>query len=418
MLRLMVEGVAATVGNDAGPPAVERVRRVTASPWRGTGVEFRVWSDGGEVAASVTAQEDGTFGPPLDVPARYRPALGAENLFDVGERKTYRVIWARRDTGAGPVEIVLAHPSSYEQRRLNEVALSLALSTAIVVLVGSIAAGLGLRRVFAPVEELARDALSPPESRAPTMALARLPRELEPLLDAARRATAAADAALERQRRFSADAAHELRTPLAVIKSTLELAGAPGREAQRCRAGIAEALEDVRRMERLIEGLFLLAQIEDAAAQLPDRRRLRLDELLCRVIDRAREGGAAIEGLALATAEVEGSETLLERLFANVVENAIKYGASAGTIRVELALGAGTCEASVEDGAGAVPPHVLERLFDRFYRAPGASDSEQPGTGLGLAIALAIARRHGGDIAVQVVPGRRTRVAVRLPLAP
>jgi signal transduction histidine kinase len=200
--------------------------------------------------------------------------------------------------------------------------------------------------------------------------------------------------ALNRQREFAADASHELRTPLAITRAAVSAARL-GREDP---AAVDHALDDidagVDRMASLVDDLLLLARADAEAVELA------IDDtdlgLAAAEAAEALEPLAATRGIRIALdvrpAPVRGDERRLRQLAGILIDNAIRHSPDGGQIGVSVREGA---ELVVEDEGPGIPPEHAERVFERFWRAPG---SPSGGTGLGLAIARWIAERHGGTI--------------------
>jgi signal transduction histidine kinase len=206
-----------------------------------------------------------------------------------------------------------------------------------------------------------------------------------------------------RERRFSADAAHELRTPLARIASVAQAAyGRSDLADDALRSIAANALE----ASTLIGDLLLLSRVEalPEAAREPVDVRALVAATVAKRLDPASTVAVTID--AAPDVFVLGDAALLTRLFGNVLENAGRYARSAIVVRIAAGNGRGTVAVS-DDGPG-VPEAFRERLFERFSRGP-----ESTGSGLGLSLALWIARAHGGDL--RWLGG--SRFEVTLPLA-
>ena len=218
-----------------------------------------------------------------------------------------------------------------------------------------------------------------------------------------------------RERRFIADAAHELRTPLAALRvnvEALQRQGAAPAQGELL-AGIVRASE---RATRLVGQLLLLMRSDAAGAEAA--RPIALDVL---VQDRlaALSRLADVRGVELALeaeggAVVRGQEGALVSLVDNVIDNAIKYSPPGGTVSVTLARADGVVRLCVSDSGPGVPEALRERVFERFFRAP---DQVQQGSGLGLAIARAVADAHGGDIGIRAAPGGGCLICASLPAA-
>ena len=245
-----------------------------------------------------------------------------------------------------------------------------------------------------------------------------LPDEVRPLVHELNLLFGRVQTAFDAQQNFVADAAHELRTPLAALRlqaQSLDRADSP--EARKVAVGRLTA--GIDRATRLVEQLLVLARQEASAANGATTRPVDLAELARRTVgDLAGLAGAKEIDLGLQHADavtVDGQPDALHILLRNLVENAVKYTPSGGTVDIAVHLEKDAAVVSVEDSGPGIPPDERERVFDRFYRVAG---SEAAGSGLGLAIIKAIAERHGARLHLDQ-SGRLGGLAatVRFPLA-
>jgi two-component system OmpR family sensor kinase len=231
-----------------------------------------------------------------------------------------------------------------------------------------------------------------------------LPDEVRPLVQELNLLFGRVKTAFDAQQTFVADAAHELRTPLAALRlqaQSLDRAESP--EARKL--AVSRLTAGIDRATRLVEQLLVLARQEATAAGGAATRPVDLAELARRTVaDLA--GVAAAKGVDVGVqqadaAQVEGQPDALQILLRNLVDNAIKYTPSGGTadisVKNEVVEGAAQVTVTVEDSGPGIPAEERERVFDRFYRVAG---SEAAGSGLGLAIIKAIAERHGASLAL------------------
>lgn len=219
----------------------------------------------------------------------------------------------------------------------------------------------------------------------------------------------------QRERQFTSDASHELRTPVAVISACAEeLAEEPLSEDGR------ETLEAVQkesqRMNKIISQLLVLTRGYEGRYHL-DKERLPLREAVGSVLEEMKELAAA-QGISLFNQVPEGMEvwadqSLLTQLLINLVGNAVKYGKQGGWVIIRAAQEKGSCVLTVSDNGIGMSPEELEHIFERFYRADKARD--RSGSGLGLSIAQWIVHLHGGEITAQSQPGKGSQFTVALP---
>ncbi len=279
-------------------------------------------------------------------------------------------------------------------------------------------------RLLAPVErvrgQLARrqaDDLSPVSD-------AELPDEVQPLVRELNLLFARVQNAFEAQQHFVADAAHELRSPLAALKLQVQgLRRAPDEEA-RTRA-VARLEAGIDRATRLVEQLLVLARQEASAAagaptaavDLSEVVRLALADAAPAAQARGIDLGLVAEGGSPVPA-VAGQAEALRILVRNLLDNAVKYTPEGGTVDVALRAHAAGVEFSVEDSGPGIPEAERARVLDRFYRAAQAAQGAA-GSGLGLAIVQSIARLHGAALVLEPsLRLRGLRVALTFPLAP
>jgi two-component system OmpR family sensor kinase len=227
-----------------------------------------------------------------------------------------------------------------------------------------------------------------------------LPDEVRPLVQELNLLFGRVRTAFDAQQHFVADAAHELRTPLAALKlqvQSLERSDSPDAK----RVAVARLTAGIERATRLVEQLLVLARQEASAAGGAPRQQVDIAGAARRAVAELASVAAAKQidiGLQRAdSAEVEGQPDALMILLRNLVDNAIKYTPEGGTVDVSVVAEAGSVTVTVEDSGPGIPPAERERVFDRFYRVPG---SDVKGSGLGLAIIKSIAERHGATLAL------------------
>ena len=222
-------------------------------------------------------------------------------------------------------------------------------------------------------------------------------------------------------RRFTADASHELKTPLTVLRAGVERAITTPGVPQETLVTLEETLQEIKRMTELVDALLTLARADEGIAPL---HREPVD--LRAIVEEARETGELLAEEAGVQMEVATpSEPLvvpvdasrIRQLILNLVTNAVKYTPSGGSVRLRLGPSDGRVTLTVADTGIGIAPGDLPHIFDRFWRADSARTrtGERPGAGLGLAICKWIAEAHGGTIDVQSRPGRGTTFTVTLP---
>jgi signal transduction histidine kinase len=220
---------------------------------------------------------------------------------------------------------------------------------------------------------------------------------------------------LDSQRRFVADASHELRTPITAIRTNVEfLSRVPDARQEDRSAALHDVLTEMRRMESLVGDLLALARLEAATRSAP-RRIFRLDHLVADIHrDAVRHACDAVEVRLgpMPEAWVVGDRDDLRRAIWNVADNALKY-TRAGWVQLSLAVHDGKAEVRVADSGIGIEDEHLDRLFDRFWRAPSVRG--MAGSGLGLAIVKWVAELHGGSVSVSSQLGRGSVVTLELP---
>jgi signal transduction histidine kinase len=222
-------------------------------------------------------------------------------------------------------------------------------------------------------------------------------------------------------RRFTADASHELKTPLMVLRSGVERAMTNPGTPTEALASLEEVLEEIHRMSEMVENLLTLARADEGGARLAvetcDLRELASEASETAGILGEAPGIAVRTELPGAPVEIAVDRSRIRQLLLNLVTNAIKYTPSGGKVSIGLVDQGDTVALIVGDNGIGIPAADLPHIFDRFYRADPARSrtGERPGAGLGLAITKWIAEAHGGTITVQSRPGRGTAFTVTLP---
>ena len=261
---------------------------------------------------------------------------------------------------------------------------------AILIPVTALLLWLALWLTLRPMERLVQAIAAQDEHSLEQLPLQKVPAELEPLVSSMNGLLARLKEAFAAQQRFVQDAAHELRTPLTALKLQVEnlRPGLDGDKAARLESGI-------ERMQRLVEQLLRLARQEAAAPDMGDTSADLVEVLRQSIGDLVPLAEARRIDLGLTAAEpaeVRADARDLRSVFDNLLENALRYTPAGGRVDVSLQQVAGGPQVEVLDTGPGIPPELLERVFDRFYRVLGTGTQ---GSGLGLAIARGAAGRAG-----------------------
>lgn len=317
-----------------------------------------------------------------------------------GERDWNGVAWRLLLLAREDYRVIVGHDHAARYRA----AAALALALVWPILVGLPVMGAllwwGIGRALGPVGRVAREVAGlRPEQPVPVGAGAALPEEVAPLVAAINDLTARVARALDKERRFTADAAHELRTPLAALKVQAQLAQRAQGGDTRERA-LEQVLAAADRMARLVEQLLVLARVDPESGRQPFEAvdLARLAEALC--AERAPTAlarGYSLE-LAATPARARGWGPWLEILLGNLVDNALRHTPPGSRIVVSTGADSARAWLAVRDDGPGIPPDQREALLGRFARGP---DAAEDGCGLGLSIVERIAEAHGARLALE-----------------
>jgi signal transduction histidine kinase len=271
---------------------------------------------------------------------------------------------------------------------------------------------------LAPLRLLARDVATRAPDRLDPLPLEALPAEVKPLVARLNGLFANIMRSLENERRFTADAAHELRTPLAALKAQAQVALASVDAAERQRA-LTQILAGCDRATHLVAQLLTLARLDAGTAHPMQAMALRpvAEEVMSMAAGEAIERHCDLV-LRDGDAQVRGDPLLLQALLRNLVDNALRHS---GGSQIEVAIGLGDRHAvlTVSDDGRGIPANERERVLQRFYRSAGMDgDLDAAGSGLGLSIVKRIIELHDGRLEIESpATGKGIELRVRLPLA-
>lgn len=334
-----------------------------------------------------------------------------------------------REEGAvkAPSQLVVLYavPTTELRERVWAAGFYIALAS-IILLGGTVGVALwGVRRGLLPLQHLAAEASSVSAQNWDfhTPGDAELVTELAPLSAAMKTMIDRLHQSFLQQREFLGNAAHELKTPVAVLKSSIQSLLQRPRSSGEYQAGLTQAVEDVERLEKLLRWMLRLARAEQWAYGTLGRKLEPIDiTLTCQgAID-------AIRGLANAhnttirfqnTAPVisRADPEDLELVWVNLLENAVRYSPEGSTVELAVSANGGKrAHIVVADQGTGIPKEELAQIFERFHRVDPSRNRETGGFGLGLAIAKALVEAYGGTIVAQSELGRGTRMIVELPL--
>ena len=309
-----------------------------------------------------------------------------------------------------PIETILSH-----------LLLSLLIG---IPLLGLVAVGGGfilVGRALAPVVKIAQSAeqitLRNLNERLP---LTDTGDELEHLSLALNRMIARLSEAFEQNRRFLADASHELRTPLAAWRGEMESVVEQTRALPELRDRAGSALEEVDRLAKIVEALFAISRLDAGEAQ-QEWARFDLAPLAASTTEQmsllAEDKGVLVACKVQGNVAVEGDRARIKQVVVNLLDNAIKYTPSGGSINLDVYAREDKAVIEVADTGIGIPTDSLPHIFERFFRVDKARSRDAGGAGLGLAIVKSICLAHGGQVFVESVEGQGSRFKVELPLA-
>jgi two-component system, OmpR family, sensor histidine kinase QseC len=309
----------------------------------------------------------------------------------------------------------VGEPFMLRDRMIDEITRDLLLPMLLALPLLAVAVWWGVGRGLKPLARVAAELEQRSPSNLEPVGIAVVPSEINTLVEKLDDLLVRLREAFERERRFTADAAHEIRTPLAGIRTHAQIALKTTQDAQR-RDSLAQVIDGVDRITRLVEQLLTLARLDHETLE-GESVTLRLDSLANEVLaDMRPEAEAKRTTLTLRAeegVEIKGHLLALGILLRNLVDNAIRYTPAGGNVEVKVAQQGGRVALNVTDNGPGIPLAERARSFDRFYRGRGVAAF---GCGLGLSIVRRVAELHGADIELaDATPGQGLHVTVWLP---
>lgn len=353
-------------------------------------------------------------GPLVEVPAP--PGAVTRSAVSLGERDFRALSLPARTAGGAVTTVVVVTPMTDVEDAMRQLAVRVLVGAPVLLALISGAVWVLVGYALHTVERL--------RAQVAEMSAGRLDRRVDvPVAhDEVRHLALTMNGLLDRlqrsaqaQRRFVADAAHELRNPLAALRARIEVDGRAD-DPTRWRQSVPVLLEDAERLSTLVDDLLALARL-DEAPRLPRAEAVDLDDIVTAEVARARATTTTVhlDTRRVSAGLVHGDPDLLTRVVRNLLGNAVRHAAA--VVQVAVATVDGQVELSVADDGPGIPPAERERVFERFHRLDEARARDGGGSGLGLAIVREAVRAHGGSVTVQdAQPG--ALVTVWLPQEP
>jgi signal transduction histidine kinase len=388
---------------------------------------FAVWAQ-----RSGLLTHSANWPPGLDIPAtgrdhwhfkwghvRYRGLRASElPVLDREEGKSFQ---------PQSLTIVYAAPMIQLDEQVKQAGLSIALSSLLLLSATVLLALWGIRRGLLPLQQLAAQAglVSTHNWELHLPDDAQQIKELRPLTESMTTMLARLQRSFDQQREFLGNAAHELKTPVAVLKSTLQSLLQRPRASEEYQTGLEHSLEDLERLEQLLQWMLRLARAEQWAhgALRRDLQLIDISATCEEAVERTRQ--MAESRKATVHLSKNGSVVFradpedLQLVWINLLENAVRYGPEGGTVEVAVIReNTGPARIIFEDHGVGIAPADLPHVFERFYRGDPSRTRATGGFGLGLAIAKALVEAYGGTITADSAPGKGTRMTVELPVSP
>ena len=423
-LEARAEAVAALVEDDNGQLRMEepvhRPRHPASQPDRRPDV-YWIWADDGREIHGAPPLKDadelrGTRRPPL---------TGQPSFFDVSRiGQSYRAVWMHWDASADrpACSVLLALSRHTLDNKISELIVSLLELSGAILVATAVLTVLLVRWGLRPFRQAAQDIQRVTAATAGLQPVGSpdAPGEIRPFLRVLNDLLARLGDAFRQQRSFTGYASHELRTPMAVIKSTIQACLMGDRSVSECREALTEVQDDLTRMEHMVDQLLVLARL-DGNVERPPVQPVELSGLLGELVQRyqsqAADAAVQLDSAHLAPATVAGQAELLDRLFGNLITNAIHHNRPGGRVVVTCENRGGRAIVEVADTGPGIPPDALERIFERFFRVDRSRSrpNSAGGTGLGLAIVREITLHHGGTVTAENRPGGGALFRVSLP---
>ena len=412
-----------------------RVRATTADAVRATVQEVRfrhldvvVTDEAGRVVAMSAEDPSPSLGPRSVDSASVIHALLAVTGDSTGatiERANgrYRVMMHAVRAGDERFRVAGIYPLAGDEAVLARISELFLIAIPLLVAAAGAGGWFLARRGLAPVAALASRAgaigATNLHERLPIVAadeLGALARVLNDLLDRL-------EGSFAQQRRFMADASHELRTPATIVRTEADVTLSRERSTDEYRESMAVVQDAARRLTRIVEEIFLLAR-SDAGQLVMNVAPIHLDDLVHDIVRAVRpvaeRRDVQVDLAEVVDAPVRADADLLGRVLLNLLDNAIKHSPSGAVVEVRMKNGAGTYALSVIDHGPGIPADLHDRVFERFFRADSArsrsESSTTSGAGLGLAIARRIAELHGGRLDLVESRAGRTEFQLTIPV--
>jgi two-component system sensor histidine kinase TctE len=315
------------------------------------------------------------------------------------------------------VLIQVAETLNKRKRMAGQIIATMLLPQLLLIMLAALIVWTGIGRGLAPLEQLHGEIAARSDRDLSPVEETNTPEEVRPIIHEINGLMNRLDKALEAQRRFIADAAHQLRTPLAGLKTQVSLALRQTVNGD-LRHSLKQIDESADRTIRLVNQMLALAQVEPGSDRLLDLKPLDLGKLVRETVKDwvpaaiKRDIDLGYEGLDGAV-RIEGDTVRLKMMIDNLIDNAVRYSANGSSITTKLGEADGSVTLTVEDNGTGIPPGEREAVFQRFYRVPG---NPVAGSGLGLSIVQDIVKSHGARISIEAPAGHSgTLVRVTFP---